>query len=366
METEKRDRPRFFEISLLNVFLCLLVIFIHASSKPVTSLDKSSLSYLIIMLPWRLSAFVVYGFIFLSGLKLFMTKSDGFSYRKFLLGRLRSIIIPYILWVLVYYIYFCIKNYFPFRLLNLAHYVLVGDLVGHFYFVIAIVQLYLFAPLWIKLIKKVSGAFLIPISLILTIILAQNLPDIIALIKPDYYFPYTDRVFTTYLFYWISGCYAGLNYEKFKEALYANRAFITIFFAAFSFTNALLSYISFSGKKYIPWLENVHVAYSMSAILFSFALALRLTDKLQAKSAIVRLTNKVDRASYGIYLSHFLILFLTDDVLSKFTNLSMGINFLIRLFAVYVFSISVCLLWRNSVLYRIKKIALSRSVDPPS
>ena len=366
METKKTNRPRFFEISLLNVFLCLLVIFIHVSSKPVTTLDKNSLSYLAIMLPWRLSSFVVYGFIFLSGLKLLMTKSDGFSYRKFLLGRFFSIAVPYILWVFIYYIYFCLKNYFPFRLVDLVRYIFVGDLVGHFYFVITIIQFYILAPLWIRLTKKINGALLITFSLILTLILAQNLPDIVALFDPDFHFLYTDRIFTTYLFYWVAGCCAGLNYEKFKESLRHNRTFIAICFAASCAANAFLSYLSLSEKKHIPWLENVHVVYTMSAVLFFFTLALWLTQKLPQNSVPVRLINNVDKVSYGIYLSHCLILFMTDDLLSKIKSLPMGASFLIRLFVVCAAAISACLFWRGALLNRIKKLAGSRPTDRPS
>lgn len=65
-------RKRIPEISFLNILLCVLVVFIHSSSEPVSSLDKSTLSWAICFIPWRLSAFAVQGFLLLSGVKLFL------------------------------------------------------------------------------------------------------------------------------------------------------------------------------------------------------------------------------------------------------------------------------------------------------
>lgn len=68
MIMEKRNRLP--ELSYLNLTFCILVALIHILSEPVSSLDRSSLQYFVVMIPHRLSSFVVQGFIFLSGLKL--------------------------------------------------------------------------------------------------------------------------------------------------------------------------------------------------------------------------------------------------------------------------------------------------------
>ena len=305
-------KKRFFEISLLNVFLCMLVIFIHVSSAPISNLDKTSWQYLIVYIPWRLSAFAVYGFIFLSGFKLLLTKSDNFHYGKFLLGRLLSIVIPYIIWVVIYYIYFCFhRNYFPFRIMDLLRYIFVGDLVGHFYFIIIIVQFYLLAPVWIWLVKRINGALFISFSLILTIIFYQTFIG----------FVYNDRVFTTYLVYWVAGCYAGLYYEKFKKILQNNRVFITVIFIVSAVLNVVFKY------------ENIHILYCMSAILFFFMTAQYIKE--------IKFINKIDKVSYGIYLSHCLFIFIVDEFTAGLSTLS---SYLIRIFTVYIVTIFSLLL----------------------
>ena len=54
------------EISFVNVVLCLLVMWIHICSVAVTGPLGKNISFFGVYVPWRLSAFVVQGFIFLA------------------------------------------------------------------------------------------------------------------------------------------------------------------------------------------------------------------------------------------------------------------------------------------------------------
>lgn len=164
-------RKRIPEISFLNILLCVLVVFIHSSSEPVSSLDKSTLSWAICFIPWRLSAFAVQGFLLLSGVKLFLGQSKSqTSYPAFIAKRFRTVFLPYALWVVVYYIYFLRLRYFDFSLIDLASYIVKGDLVGHFYFVIAIMQFYLLMPLWRRIVSRYSAASALTAALLVTVV----------------------------------------------------------------------------------------------------------------------------------------------------------------------------------------------------
>ncbi len=343
---EGKGKSRFFEISLLNVLFCMIVIFIHVSSPPISGLDKNSWQYLVVLIPWRLSAFVVQGFIFLSGLKLFLNKSEKINYRKFFKGRFLHIVLPYVAWVFIYYIYFCSHDFFAFNWADFFKYTLTGDLVGHFYFIIIIIQFYILTPLWINLVKRTNSTLLIVFSLVLTVVLGQNLPDIIKLFFRDFNFQYNDRVFTTYLVYWVAGCYAGLFYEKFKKALNNNRIFITLAFLFSSVFDAILSYLAFSGKHSVPYLDSVHLLYCISAICFFYMLALSFREKESSgKFRFSKIIKSIDKVSFGIYLSHCLIIFILDDFLVTSTNLSIGPSYLIRILVVYPVTILSLLLW---------------------
>lgn len=67
-------------------------------------------------------------------------------------------------------------------------------------------------PVWIKLFNIIDSKILLLISFAIMIAAKKYLPILIG-----NWFLYYDRIFTTYLFYWILCCAAGLNYNSFKN-----------------------------------------------------------------------------------------------------------------------------------------------------
>lgn len=321
-----------YELNFLNVLFCLLVILIHLLAQPVSQLTKGTWQYAIIFLPWRLSSFVVQGFILISAVKLFLKYRDtSVDYLSFLKSRFNKIIIPYILWVLIYYLYFCNKNYFSFNITDLLHYLFIGNLVSHFYFVIIIVQFYLLLPIWLKLLKKYHPIFIIPLALLLTMLFKEYLPTFIKLISPATNFSYTDRVFTTYLAFWIIGGYIGLYYEKFKALLLTHKWPISIQFILMLILEGSLGLIHFSGIQTIPFLEDLHLLYILSILIFLYLISYLYTEKL-TKSKVFSLLN---HSSYIIYLCHCLPIFLINDWVLAFGINDMGLSLIIRCTFVY-------------------------------
>jgi peptidoglycan/LPS O-acetylase OafA/YrhL len=307
-------------------------------------LEKSSWQYALVFFPWRLSGFVVQGFIFLSGIKLFLNRPEVFDYKKFYIGRLIKIVIPYLLWNIIYYIYFIAAGYEHFSPGAFLNYILTGTLVSPFYFIVVIVQFYALAPLWHRLVKNVHPGIALVFAAILTFFLSQQLPELLRLFLPEVQFPYNDRVFTTYLLYWAAGCYAGANYEGIKTAARNNRGFITIVFFVFTVAEAVLSYIHFSGIRAINWLESIHFLYCAGAVLFIFTLFTVLYDNRVLKNRLIRET---DKASYGIFLMHCLVIYLVNALMSRFGIASVSLTYFIRIVAVYSISIGCCILWNQ-------------------
>ena len=296
----KRRLP---ELTYMNVLFTLMVISVHILSEAVTTLDRQSVQYFAVYTPWKLFQFVTQGFVFLSGVKLFISSRTGTG--RFYLGRLKRVVLPYVLWVAVYYAYFVQIGYFGFDFLQLIRYIFVGDLSAQFYFVIIICQFYLITPLISRLLKDSTGVPELLYSLFISLILGQYLPQIIALFEPEYFFNYNDRLFTTYLFYFVAGCAAGKNYEKFKEMLIKSRNAIYVMFLLFAAANLTLSYLTASARIYIGWCDTLHFAYCVSAILFFMAFFTELTKKHERVPALLK---KTDASSYMLYLSHVLVL----------------------------------------------------------
>lgn len=333
------------ELVLMNVLFCMLVIFIHVSSAPVTYYDKSSFQYAIVLIPWRLSAFVVQGFIFLSGLKAMLKMEQGIDYKKFYLTKLTRIVIPYLLWNIVYYLYFIKQGYFAFSIPELLTYFLNGTLVSPFYFIVIIVQFYTLMPLWLKIVKTVPPAVSLVVAFLLTYILGRYLPNITAWIFPGYSFQFADRILTTYLFYWIAGCYVGVYYTRAKELLSSKRNLVSALFVLFMLLESTLCYLSFSGHLIFRWLEEIHYLYCISAVSFVF-MAISLFYENRALRS--RLVKSIDTVSYSIYLMHCLMIYIINDVLWRFGITGISASYLIRILFVYSVTVGLCLVWKTA------------------
>ncbi len=326
------------ELSLMNVILCMLVIFIHASSASVTAADKGSWEYALLLPAWRLAACAVPGFIFLSAVKFaFGAEKEGFSYPKYILGRIKRVWLPYAIAAVVYYAYFVLFNYMEFSPSEFVKLLLDGNMGGHFYFVVAIMQFYLLAPLWRAVLKRLSEPLFLAISLVTALplgwIFGQYLTDFISLFYKGGLFPYADRVFTTYIFWWIAGLAVGKHYEYVKCKLAASWKSILVLFLFGAAMNGGLSYLHFSGKASIYWLETVHVFYIISAILFIFAVCAKISD---TKIASVPAIMLVDGASYSIYLWHPLFLYFAKGLLGA-RDVSLTVTFAVH--ALFTFGI---------------------------
>ncbi|PWM27096.1 MAG: hypothetical protein DBX36_02510 [Oscillospiraceae bacterium] len=333
-------QKRLSELSYMNLFYCVLVVFIHVSSEPVTTLERSSLQYFAVMIPWRLSAFVVQGFIFLSGVKLFLNMREPFDTVAFWCKRVKSIILPYILWVLIYYCYYVSIGYFPFRFSDFFRYVLVGDLVSPFYFVIIITQFYLLAPLFIKLLEKVKTIPLLVASFVLMLILWRGLVPLLRVSGICENFIYIDRVFTSYLFYFVFGCVVGKHYTSFMSRIKRLGVPVTLGFIVLAIID-VLSYVFISRIGYAA-AEIYHTVYCIGAILFTlyfFDFISRNTKNMPHFIA------SADRATYLVYLCHCLAIARINYRMELFGISDIGIRYIIRIVCVYILSFGSCMIW---------------------
>ncbi|MBQ1948080.1 MAG: acyltransferase [Clostridia bacterium] len=340
-------KKRRTELSILNVLFCLLVILIHIISYPVSAFLPGTAKYTAVMLPWRLASFVVQGFVFLSGVKLFLNGKEQKGYIPYLKGRLKGIIVPYILCYAVYYAYYMIRYGYPMDILFFGRHFLLGSLVCHMYFIPLLFQFDLLFPVWKRLVGKVSGVVFVPFAIVLTLILESYLPTMLSAFFPQVNFIYNDRLFTTYVSYWLIGCYVGKNYDAFSDILKKNFKALSVIYGFVTVLCVLFSYMAFNQFAYVPYMNLWHSVYCLTAIVFLFALAKKIPDSIWAR---VPLATDIDKASFYIYLWHMLVLLLTNDVLDRLGIVAQAPGFLIRCVAVYGITIFMCVLYT-----RIKK-----------
>ena len=202
------EKKRLSELSVLNLLFCCLVIWIHCSSQPVLVLDHSSWQFGLMICLQRLAFVSVTGFFFLSGVKLTLP-TDPPPLGRYWRRRVQAIFLPYLLAVAVYYMYFMRHGYFGFSLPDLIGYAIRGDLSAPFYFLVALAQFVVLVPLFRWLARRWSPVILLPIALGVTVLSGQYLNDMLHLLSPALNFAYGDRIFTTYLVYYLAGCCAG-------------------------------------------------------------------------------------------------------------------------------------------------------------
>lgn len=328
---------RMFELSSMNIALCLMVIFIHVSSEPVMRYQISSLPYAVVCIAQRGASFVVQGFLFLGGLKLTKSRRDT-PYPSFLWDRFRRILVPYILWTVLYYAFFVHIGWMRSSGGDLVHYLLTGTVASPFYFVILITQFYLLAPLWQYLTDRWQPATLCLAGLLLMLLSKQFLPAIMG--ELDVQFAYYDRIFPNYLFYWLAGCAAGKHYDEFHRWVCNHGTLIVLAFAVM-FCGAVLPFYWYTvhGGGGV-WLDSAHVFYCIAAILLLYRICCALPVP-RGKAAAFWET--LDHATYHIYLTHCLLLQEVNIRMSAMGLTSITVRYGIRIAVVYVVAIALCM-----------------------
>lgn len=336
-------RKRRTELSALNVLFCLLVIFIHIISYPLSEFQPNTPEYNIALALSRMSSFVVQGFVMLSGVKLFLNGKDSVPFGKYIKSRLKGVIVPYAVCFAVYYICFAIIYNYPLEPMFAAKHFVFGSLVCHLYFIPIIFQFDILFPVWKRIVNRCSAIIVIPFALLVSTIFENNLPQMISAIFTNIAFEYNDRIFTTYLSFWLIGCYIGKHYEMFCDILRNN--FRTTA-AVFAITLALMlgySYIAYNFVAPVPYLNYIHNLYVIYVCLFLYAAALKCSEKIFEK---IPLLAKIDRASLYIYLYHMMAIFAADAIISKFGLTAQSTAFTIRAVTAYIVTPFLCVTYQ--------------------
>jgi len=335
------------ELSICNVWLCLVVMFIHIISYTVPELKNNAIGITMLSL-WSMSFFVVPGFIFLGGLKSCLKKE--FSYTEFLGRRFIRVVIPYAVWLNIYMYFFLYldtsKSYSDMAFPEFLFKITLGNITPHLYFVVAILQFYLLMPVWRLMINKVSVFIALPFSIIFMITAKQYLLWLIANKYPDY-FDFIDRIFIVYIFYWVAGCYAGKHYIKFSHIIEKNFIPICVLYLLSTPLMLYFNYEKYMHDNNYAFLENIYVLYQTASIIFIYALSIKIAKTKACESFIFK---SMDAMSYNIYLSHCLPLIVLHNII-KDMDFDIYFQFCIRFEFIYFIEISV---W--CIYYKIKLI----------
>lgn len=336
--TKHRD-----ELRVMNVILSLFVVFIHVAAPTIADMDKLSPFFAAVFIPRRLVAIAVQGFIFLSGLKLFLNMPEKMDYKRFFLTRLKKIVVPYLVVTVIYLAYFIRYNYMTFSVTSLLRDFAFGSIVSPFYFVPLICQFYLLTPLWRKIFRDVPPIIYLVLSLLIMQLFGQFLPQMLSPIVSGFWF--NDRVFTTFLFYWLLGCYIGSNYESVKSALKKHRPLIYTMYLITMLLEAVFNFLHFSGRQSFPFLEQLHYLYCISGIVALLTVTSALYENRRLKN---RLMLEMNAASYYIFLFHALVIYNVNELMLTHGIYRLSHTFVLRVILVFAITIIVSIVYRNA------------------
>ena len=335
------------ELDYFNACACILVVLIHVLSPGISGLRPGSWQMAAVYFPWRLSGFVVPAFLFCGAVKMGLLFASGreFRYGRYIRQRIVKIYIPYLAANAVYYVIFLRINYvagdFP---RELVKYILLGNLSSPFYYVIIVMQFYLLAPVWRTLAERLPWHIGLLSALFFTFVFLRS-SAVLRLFGVE--FPYADRIFPTYLWFWMAGLYAGKYYARVQAALKEAGWKLCLYAAAVCGLFAFLSYFQFSSGQYIYDLDTLK-AFSDSLSVF---LLLRVCTGVRdgRREWLRRFGKRVHSASYFVYLSHCLFLTLCAAFLSRLGIERLSLTLLLRAVIAYGAAFGLYFLLQSAV-----------------
>lgn len=287
-----------------------MVILIHVTATPVTVLESGTVRGILILVN-RFSKPSVPIFFFVSGLMLqWGTRNRTFQYGPFLGRRAVRVLIPYGFWCVVYYAWFLLAGTYPLDLRFFCWNLLSGKLLYHLYFIPAIVQFYFLFGIFRRIVTRYSKKWVLPLGFCLNVLEILWIPQL-----------YYGRCFATYLTVFLTGCYAGESFERFRawaasKSVLISAGILTIWFG-------LIYTLQFSQQlRQEPVLFTndrlMFLLFSLAMSIFGCGVVMTLTDSWNRRNGFLKkIAGKfaqIGRVSYSIYLAHPLFLLIGGKI----------------------------------------------------
>ena len=317
-------RDRLDELTIFRAIACLSVLVVHISAIPFENpaigvTDLEFFGYLN-----RAFKFTTPAFIFLSGLMQYYHQWQGnFEFKRFMKKRFGPIFWPYLAAASAYFVILAVLGEYPLTPAEYVKRLLLGSANYHLYFVVIIMQFYLLMPLVLKAFEKWNAHGVLLASLIVN------------LISREYFiFPYSDRFFLNYLFFFMLGAYVVRYMDRFKRISFPAMAGLLVLYLTFSgvygyqFVTTTLDGASWNYHlTSMTWFF-----FSLAAIAAIYSLSVKLTA---VGGWFKKQTQTISTASYWIYLIHPMALYASARAWKYMPSASTTLGFLWNSFWVF-------------------------------
>lgn len=325
-------KSRLDEVDVLKGISIIAVLMIHTTGSAVSTLNKSSTSYLIFAFINRFSQFAVPAFVFASAMLLMYNYGNGCDWKLFYKKRLKNVLLPYIVWTMIYGIYLYVIYNEPLKSILTVENLLFGGMFYHLYFIVIIVQLYLIFPVLLYVYRYIGKNIY---TVVLSIVLFQIVDVLAYRYFISKFLQYSSYLFITYISFIIAGMYVGENIREWGK--YYHKKLLNSFFAVivFGYLFVDISLKVFANKRVDSNLYNIYYyVFTLVASLFFFTLSMKILN-YHALSGLLINTGKL---SFGIYLSHPLFLDIAKHFLTAGNQYMYDIYILLRFIMIYAIS----------------------------
>ncbi len=255
----------------------------------------------------QIAGVAVPAFLFVSGFFYgFLCNQQSISRNyRVISKRILYLLIPYVVWSTITVLFRMVDGQ-SFTIERLARIYLLGEADAPFYYVPLIIQLIILSPLLIRVVKK-SPVFLIGIALVFQLL--SSIPWYIKILNlsPSQSMIFFNLFKSGYLFshllWFIFGLMLSVYREKFTLIIKSHRWWIFIFLLIFLILGQVefQKFIEISGKNWINSQSSIITKWLYSLVILAFIV---FGNKISTLNKI----NFIGANSYGIYLSHVLVI----------------------------------------------------------
>ena len=354
------NNPEYFsEIVYLRAFAILAVISIHASDYFSEMTTITFLTFLYMSID-TFSHFAVPLFVCISGFVLYNKYKGSFSLKIFYKKRLLSVVPQYtifsifgILFIFVGCTY--LGKVWNFDAANIIYQYFTGTAMGHLWFFVLIIQLYILYPIIEKIFSKSLENNKI-LELLIFLLIVQILYHIFSI--KNMFLIGTATLFLEYTLYFILGMYVRSHYLDYKKKV-MTFTHLYILFLPLLFATILgigIICVTYFRNDLDPQLIQIYKwifaietpFYYILIFILCFYTALKISEVIPNK--ISKFVQIIGKYSFGIYLIHFFILLILTSIL--FPKIGFDVNNWLFYPVVFTLVLSVSL----AFVYIIKKV----------
>lgn len=263
-------------------------------------------------------------FFFVSAFGLFLSQKldTEFDYTDFMKRRLRTVLIPYLTWSVLYMIHYTLisGDRVIWKLPLLTEYFLFGLASYQLYFLVILLWFYALMPLWRMIVRKISAQ---PVNYLFIFLILQIMFNYYSsyILQPSSSNFYINLAIQYRLSYWVFhyvfifllGAVCAVKYKEFEEFISKNDRLVTFVFGITLTGILLYYYYLLFAKAYSPeaavntahQLSPIGVLYTLGATLYWF----KIFNQPSLSAKLQRLLKEFGNHSYMVYLVHPLVMY---------------------------------------------------------